>query len=87
MLRDERWLLEGNGRFFDCNDSRGGTTCRDVSGSDAPEVIRARRRFDEILAGLSGPEAFAGELIQPRDLAPGGVFDRKTDARGANEFE
>lgn len=80
MLRDQRWLLEGGNRFFECHDRQGRESCRDVSGSNAPEVVRARSRFDKILGGLPGPEALAGELILPRDLAPGGIFGPKVGA-------
>jgi arylsulfatase A len=55
MLRDRRWLLEGDGRFFDCGDSRDGRGYREVTGSSDPEVLRARRRFDAILAQLPAP--------------------------------
>jgi arylsulfatase A len=60
MLRDRRWLLEGDGRFFDCGDSRDGRGYREVTGSSDPEVLRARRRFDAILAQLPAPPPEAG---------------------------
>lgn len=55
MLRDKRWLLEGNGKFYDCGDSRDGTGYKDVTDSEDPEVIAARKRFDEILATKPAP--------------------------------
>ena len=64
MLRDKRWLLEGDGRFYDCGDSphgllaqasSGGTGYRDVTDSDDPEVVAARKRFAEILADKPAP--------------------------------
>jgi len=55
ILRDQRWLLEGDGRFFDCGTSRDGTGYKDVTQSRDAEVIAARRRFDSILARLPGP--------------------------------
>jgi arylsulfatase A-like enzyme len=55
MLRDKRWLLEGDGTFYDCGDSRDGTGYKDVTDSDDPEVVAARKRFDEILADLPAP--------------------------------
>jgi arylsulfatase A len=55
ILRTKRWLLEDNGpgnpgHFFDCGNSRDGTGYRDVTNSTAPEVLRAKKRFKEILA-------------------------------------
>jgi len=55
MLRDRRWLLEGDGRFFDCGESRNGTGYRDVTGSSNAEVTAARARFEKILEGLPAP--------------------------------
>jgi len=55
MLRDKRWLLEGDGRFYDCGRSRDGTGYRDVTDSDDPEVVAARKRFDGILADKPAP--------------------------------
>jgi arylsulfatase A-like enzyme len=55
ILRTKRWLLEDNGpghpgRFFDCGDSRDGTGYKDVTDSTDPEVLAAKKRFEEILA-------------------------------------
>lgn len=55
ILRTKRWLLEDNGpghpgRFFDCGDNRNGKDYKDVTGSTAPEVLIARKHFEEILA-------------------------------------
>jgi hypothetical protein len=55
MLRDGRWLLEGNGKFYDCGDSRNGSGYRDVTGSSDPEAVAARKRFDSILERLPAP--------------------------------
>lgn len=57
MLRDRKWLLEGDGRFYDCGYSRDGTGYVDVTGSSDPEVVAARKRFDDILANLPAPTA------------------------------
>jgi arylsulfatase A-like enzyme len=59
VLRDRRWLLEGDGRFFDCGTRRDGRGYRDVSRSSEPEVVAARARFEEILLGLPAPEGLA----------------------------
>jgi arylsulfatase A len=55
ILRDRRWLLEGDGRLFDCGESRDGTGYRDVTQSTDAEATAARKRFDKILAKLPGP--------------------------------
>jgi arylsulfatase A len=57
MLRDKRWLLEGDGRLFDCGDSRDGTSYRDVTDSKDPEVAAARERFERLLKNLPAPSA------------------------------
>lgn len=67
MLRDKRWLLEGvdeaydspRGRFYDCGanrDPKGYGGYEDVTDSTDPEVLAARKRFDEILAELPAPD-------------------------------
>lgn len=55
ILRDKRWLLEGDGRFFDCGDSRTSEDYKDVTDSPDPEVRAARRRFEEILREMPAP--------------------------------
>ena len=55
MLRDKRWLLEGDGRFYDCDNSRDGTGYKDVTDSNDPEVLIGRKRFAEILADKPAP--------------------------------
>ena len=64
MLRDKRWLLEGNGKFFDCGPRRDGTGYKDVTNSKDPEVKAARARFEQILKDLPGPHGHPG-LKQP----------------------
>ncbi len=61
MLRDRRWLLEGDGRFFDCGDSREGKGYRDVTDSKDAEVVAARARFERILSKLPAPERREGK--------------------------
>jgi len=56
MLRDKRWLLDGNGRFFDCGTERAEVGYRDVTDSGEPDVLAARKRFSAILEGLPGPD-------------------------------
>lgn len=50
MLRDKRWYLDGNGRFYDCGDDRTGRFYKDVTDSQAPDVLAAKQRFEAILA-------------------------------------
>jgi arylsulfatase A-like enzyme len=57
VLRDKRWLLEGDGRFFDCGDKRDHEGYRDVTDSKDAEVVAARQRFDAILKNLPAPPA------------------------------
>ena len=61
ILRDRRWLLEDNsprhpGRFYDCGDCRDGSQYVEVTGSDDPEVIAARARFEKIITQFPAPE-------------------------------
>ncbi|MBE3097382.1 MAG: sulfatase-like hydrolase/transferase [Planctomycetes bacterium] len=71
VLRDKRWLLESPGpgkeRFFDCGDRRDGTGYRNVTGSTDPEVVAARKRFDEILKNLPGPDGHPGLTLPGPD--------------------
>ena len=54
-LRDRRWLLDGQNRFYDCGDNRSGEDYTDVTESLAPDVLNARKRFDEVLKSLPAP--------------------------------
>lgn len=65
ILRDTRWLLEipkGDKpeRFFDCGESRDGTSYKDVTTSGDPEVKAARERFAAILASMPEPKPREG---------------------------
>jgi arylsulfatase A-like enzyme len=52
-LRDDRWLLDGKGRFYESGQNRDETAgYRDVTLSDDAEVITARMRFEEILQDI-----------------------------------
>jgi arylsulfatase A-like enzyme len=53
MLRDKRWLLDGNDTFYDCAEAPG--TYLDVTDSTDPEVSEAKKRFEQILRNLPGP--------------------------------
>ncbi len=68
MIRDRRWLLEGDGRLFDCGDRRDTAGCRDVTDSNDPQVAAARERLTAILRDLPAP-------------APGSQASRPAGAR------
>lgn len=55
MLRSKRWLLEGDGQFYDCGDHRDGTHYKNVTDSTQPEVRAAREKFEQILKRLPAP--------------------------------
>ena len=56
-LRDRRWLLDGEGQFYDCGDSRDEIAgYRDVTDSIEPDVLAARSRFAGIVATLPAPD-------------------------------
>jgi arylsulfatase A-like enzyme len=56
FLRDKRWLLDGYDNFWDCGDNRSGTGYRYVTDSNDPEVVDARKRFENILLYLPAPD-------------------------------
>jgi len=55
FLRDKRWLLDGNGRFYDCGNRRNEKGYKDVTQSKDAEVVAARERFAKILEKLPPP--------------------------------
>ncbi len=56
-LRDQRWLLDGAGNFYDCGKGRDESAgYRDVTTSQDPEVITAQKRFAEILTTIPAPD-------------------------------
>jgi len=74
MLRDKRWLLEGNGRFYDCGNNRDHQGYVDVTDSQEPEVVAAKAKFEAILRNLPGPdEQSAGSRPARRKRANRGV--------------
>ena len=56
FLRDTRWLLDGEGVFWDCGDNRNEEGYIDVTDSLDPEVLAAKARFDKILEDLPAPD-------------------------------
>ena len=60
ILRTQHWLLEDNsplhyGRLYECGDRRDGVGYKDVTTSDAPEVLAAKEHFNKLLARLPAP--------------------------------
>ena len=55
LIRTKRWLLDGEGRLWDCGDNRSGEGYADVTDSRDPEVLAARRRLEGYLDHLPGP--------------------------------
>jgi len=55
-LRDQDWLLDGRGRFFDLRGATKQADYKDVSEVTAPEVVAARQRFELLLKALPLPD-------------------------------
>ncbi len=61
ILRDKHWLLEMNtvddfGKFYYCGNLRDGFGYGDVTNSQKPDVVEARKRFEALLEKLpAGP--------------------------------
>jgi arylsulfatase A len=85
MLRDKRWLLEGDGTFYDCGDSRDGTGYKDVTDSDDAEVVAARERFDKILADLPAPSPDDPLLVEFRNRRRPRPRQKKQSSRKAEQ--
>lgn len=59
LVRDKRWLLEGDGKFYDCGENRNPRGYKEyklVTNSTEPEVLEAKRRFAEFLEDKPAPE-------------------------------
>lgn len=84
IVRTKRWLLEKNtmrsfGRLFDCGESRDGTGYRDVTDSNDPEVITARKLLKEILADKPVPDVVSGKPSTKK----GGKNSKRKKAKSA----
>jgi arylsulfatase A-like enzyme len=55
-VRDNDWLLDGRGRFYDTRGAKNRDDYRDVSTSDDPEVVAARQRFETYLQDFPLPD-------------------------------
>jgi len=76
FLRDQRWLLDGHGRFYDCGKHRDEEGYKDVTEVAVPEVVAARQRFELILKNLPPPPPALVEQVrqgQQNRLGRGGV--------------
>jgi arylsulfatase A len=77
-LRDQRWLLDGNGKFYDCGTNRDETAgYRDVTASTEPEVLAAKSRFEAILKIIPAPDR--------NDPVIGPALNRFDKAKGAGK--
>jgi len=56
FLRDKRFLLDGEGKLWDCGDRRDEQGYVDVTDSNDPAVQEARRKFDALLEKLPPPD-------------------------------
>ncbi len=73
MLRDKRYLLEGDGKLYDCGESRDGSGYRDISAEQTEEAKAVRKRFAEWLAKLPAPAKEAPGMKNPLAPYTGGV--------------
>ncbi|TSA29327.1 MAG: hypothetical protein D4R65_15390 [Verrucomicrobiaceae bacterium] len=55
-IRDRDWLLDGCGHFFDLRGATKQADYKDVSESHDPEVVEARKRFDQLLKEIPIPD-------------------------------
>jgi len=55
-LRNENWLLDGYGHFWDCRGTRDESKYKDVTQSHDPEVMAARRQFEKELKKIPLPD-------------------------------
>jgi arylsulfatase A len=68
ILRTKHWLMEGDGRFFYCGNSRDGSDYEDMTDSDDPKAIEARKRFKKILEDLPKPENLKEDPVLERRI-------------------
>jgi hypothetical protein len=55
-VREQDWLLDGRGRFYDTRGAKNRNEYRDVSESKDPDVMAARRRFENYLKDIPLPD-------------------------------
>lgn len=71
VVRTKRWLLEDNspshyGRLYDCGTSRDGTGYREVTDSQDPRVVAARK----LLEGISADKPVPRTDLDRRTIKP-----------------
>ncbi len=88
LIRTRRWLLDGDGQLWRCGDNRSGEGYANVTKSQAPEALAARKQIEAWLADLPGPApddplvARYRAAVSKRKAAKGGRTRRK---RGQDE--
>jgi arylsulfatase A-like enzyme len=55
VLREARWLYEGDARVFDCGRLRDGDGYREITDSNLSEDVAARHRLEAVLSRLPTP--------------------------------
>ncbi len=88
IVRTERWLLERNtprqfGRLFDCGECRDGSAYKNVTDSQDPEVVAARKRIEQILADKPVPIVRTRPGRPRREKAKDSEKSRKPQRRKA----
>ena len=73
MIRDKRWLMEGDGSLYDCGESRDGSGYRDMTTDLSPEVLAVKKRFQNLLTRLPAPPQEPPGLKNPLQPYTGGV--------------
>lgn len=61
FLRDDRFLLDGNGKLWDCGDSRDEKGYKEVTNSVDVDVLKAKAKFDKLLEEMPSPSPDSDE--------------------------
>lgn len=87
MIRTKRWLLDGEGRFWDCGNNRSGEGYTDVTDSTDAEPVAARKQLERYLEDLPGPAADDPLLERYRQTEPkkAGARRQRRSTGGATE--
>ena len=67
LIRDKRWLLDGQGRLWDCGQRRDETGYKNMTRSKSPDVLAAKRRFETLLERLPPPPEDVAKNWRERD--------------------
>jgi len=82
MIRTKRWLLDGEGRLWDCGNNRSGEGYTDVTDSKDAEPVAARRQLERYLEDLPGPAPDDPLLLRYRQTLKKAGARRKRADRG-----